>query len=54
MNLSAEAEARMRERVTQAPEARHGEHHYTAEAFGLDPAQISQQFAAYIKRHELA
>lgn len=53
LTLSAQAEARMRERAAHAPEARHGEHQYTAEAFGLDPVQINQRFGAYIQRHDL-
>lgn len=52
--LSDEARSRMLARSAEAPESRHGEHRYTAEHFGLDPAQINQQFAAYIERHDLA
>ena len=54
LTLTEEVRDRMLARAAEAPESRHGEHRYSAEAFGLDPAQINQQFAAYTDRHGLA
>ena len=54
LTLGDEARARMLERISAAPEARHGEHRYSAQTFGLDAAGINQHFASYIQRYALA
>jgi hypothetical protein len=54
LTLSAQAEGRMRQRIRDNPEGQHGEHRYTAQEFGLDPADIRARFADYIHRFDLA
>ncbi|MFP3498708.1 hypothetical protein SB759_31310, partial [Pseudomonas sp. SIMBA_059] len=54
LTLSDQARARMLERISAAPEARHGEHRYSAETYGLDPDRVNQRFAPYIQRQALA
>ncbi len=31
------------------PRGKHGDHHYSAEQFGLSPGQIRERLAAYLK-----
>lgn len=52
--LSAAAEARMRERIADNPEGRHGEHRYTASQFGLDADTIRARYGDYMRRYALA
>lgn len=53
LQLSAEAEHRMRRRISEAPEMQHGEHHYSAEDFGLDDQLINERFVDYRHRYGL-
>lgn len=53
LQLSAEAERNMRQRIAHQPEAQHGEHVYTAEQFGLNGTRIREAFAEYIERYGL-
>ncbi len=48
--LTAEAEAAMRAHVADAPQGKHGTHRYELADFGLDEAQVTERFAAYLDR----
>ena len=49
--LPADAERAMREWLAADEKTHQGGHHYTAEQFGLSPAQLDRDFAAYRARH---
>jgi len=51
MELSDEAEARMRRFLADNPRDKHGTHRYALEQFGLDPATERTRFAEYIEKH---
>jgi Sulfotransferase family len=44
---SAAAEDAMRRWLAENPSDKHGKHTYTAEEFGLDPADLAERFAVY-------
>ena len=50
MPLSSGAERRMTAFIASNPRDKHGTHRYTPAMFGLDPAEISRQFADYYRR----
>jgi len=45
--FDTEFEARARRRLAEDPQHKHGVHRYSLEQFGLDPAAVDEQFAAY-------
>jgi hypothetical protein len=45
--LSDEADLRFRAWQRDNPRGKHGEHHYSAEDFGITEAAITDRFAAY-------
>jgi len=51
LELTAEVEAAMLERIAAAPERSHGEHSYTAEQFGTTADEIREQFGDYLARY---
>jgi hypothetical protein len=51
--MSGEAEARMRAFVADNPKGKHGAHDYTAEEYGVDPAEVRREFRAYTDRFGL-
>jgi hypothetical protein len=53
LDLSAEAERRMRAWHAQNPPGRHGEHRYRAEDFGLREAEVAERFAPYLARFDV-
>lgn len=53
LNLSLQAEQRMRDWIRNNPEGKHGSHSYTLEQFGLSAAQIRERFADYIRQYGL-
>jgi len=44
----------VRKFIADNPKGKHGVHSYTPEEFGIDPAAIRRDFAAYIKQYDLA
>jgi hypothetical protein len=52
-DLGAEARARMEAWWSESSEGRTGPHHYEAETYGLDPAEIRTQFAFYHDRFDV-
>jgi hypothetical protein len=52
LELSAQTEAVMRQRIAAAPEASHGSHRYAAVDFGLTEDEIRAQFGNYIDRFD--
>lgn len=52
--LSADSERRMREWASRHPPGRHGHHAYSAEDFGLDFAELSENFRDYRERFGVA
>ena len=50
MELSEEAERRMRSYLAENPQHKHGRHRYSLEMFGLDEEQVADAFASYCKR----
>lgn len=50
LDLTADAERRMRAWHEANPQGKHGGHHYTAEEFGLSDAAIGERFNEYLKR----
>jgi len=50
LDLSDEAEDRMRQFLARNPKDKHGRHRYTLEQFGLNRAAESERFAAYRER----
>ena len=48
--LSRETEARMAAYLAHHPRDEHGEHRYSLELFGLDPARVTEAFKAYCER----
>jgi hypothetical protein len=53
LELSAEAERRMRAWHASHPQGQHGGHHYTAESFGLSDDEIRERFGPYIERYRV-
>ena len=53
LELSAEAERRMRGWHANHPQGQHGGHHYTAESFGLSDGEIRERFGPYIERYRV-
>jgi hypothetical protein len=51
MELSREAEARMREYLKRHPRGLYGEHRYSPTAFGLDAAREQQLYGEYLSRY---
>lgn len=51
LTLTPDAEARMRQRIEQAPEAQYGQHNYSASDFGLSDERIANHFKRYIDAH---
>jgi hypothetical protein len=47
LQLSAEAERRMRAFLADNPQGKHGQHRYSIEQFGLDPAAVRERFRFY-------
>jgi hypothetical protein len=52
--MTDEGAARMRAFIADNPKGKHGVHSYTPEEFGIDPAAIRRDFAAYIEQYDLA
>ena len=52
--MTEEGATRMRAFIADNPKGKHGVHSYTPEEFGIDPAVIRRDFAAYIDQHGLA
>jgi hypothetical protein len=50
MELSVEAESRMRTFMAENGREKHGVHRYTLEMFGIDPAEAFNRFAGYCHR----
>jgi hypothetical protein len=50
MSLGAQAQDRMQAWVDGHPQTQHGVHRYSAEEFGLDPAELRERFAFYSER----
>ena len=50
LELTADAEARMRAYLVESPRAGHGVHDYDLESFGLDAGTVSQTFKRYSER----
>jgi hypothetical protein len=48
---SAESDARMRSWLATHPKSRHGEHRYSADEWGVTPAEIREAFADYRAQH---
>jgi hypothetical protein len=53
LTLAPQARAAMASWQERHRKGAHGEHHYTAEEFGLDEGQIREAFAAYLQRFGL-
>ena len=53
LELTREAEQRMRRWVAEHPEGARREHHYHPEDFGLSVAEIRQEFEGYMARYDL-
>ena len=53
LELTREAETRMRRWIADHPESARSEHHYSPEDFGLTGAEIRREFAAYMARYRL-
>ena len=51
--LSSQAEERMRDWHGSHPQGEHGEHHYTAGAFGLSEGEIAERFRRYTERFDV-
>jgi Sulfotransferase family len=51
--LSADARRRMHDWWSESSRERSGPHSYSAEAFGLDPSKIREQFAFYYDRFDV-
>lgn len=54
MELSAEAESRMRRFLADNPQDKHGRHTYVLSASGLDPATERRRYAEYQEHHRIA
>ena len=50
LELTSEAERRMRAWHAENPQGRHGAHQYSAARFGLDEDAMAERFAAYMQR----
>jgi len=53
MDLTDEADARMRKFMAENGREKHGVHRYTLEMFGIDPAEAFDRFAVYCRRFDL-
>lgn len=53
LELTPAVEARMRTRIADAPERRHGEHRYDLDMFGLTNRDIEAMFGEYTARFDL-
>lgn len=51
--MSAESESGMRAFIAANPKGKHGEHRYTPEEYGVDPAAVRRDFRDYIERFDL-
>jgi hypothetical protein len=51
--MSAEAETRIRAFIDDNPKGKHGDHVYTPEEYGVDPAAVHESFTDYIERFDL-
>jgi hypothetical protein len=54
MELTPEAESRMRRFLAANPKDKHGAHRYTLAQSGLDPTVERQRYAGYQQRHNIA
>jgi hypothetical protein len=52
--MTDEGAKRMQAFIADNPKGKHGLHTYTPEEFGIDPAAIRRDFAAYIEQYDLA
>jgi len=52
--MSDRGGARMKAFIADNPKGKHGLHTYTPEEYGLDPAAVRRDFAAYIEQFDLA
>jgi hypothetical protein len=52
--LGEEAATRMRAFIAANPKGKHGEHRYTPEEYGVDPAAVRHAFRDYIDRYQLS
>jgi hypothetical protein len=52
--MTDEGASRMQAFIADNPKGKHGAHSYTPEEFGIDPAVIRRDFAAYIEQQDLA
>lgn len=53
LHLSAEAERRMRAFLAANPQGKHGQHRYTLDQFGLDPAAVRERFRFYSEHYNV-
>ena len=53
LHLSAEAERRMRAFLAANPQGKHGQHRYTLEQAGLDPAEVRERFRFYSEHYNV-
>lgn len=54
LHLGGEAERRMRSFLAANPQHKHGEHRYSLEQFGLDPAVERERYGFYLERFGVA
>jgi hypothetical protein len=54
IEMTTEGAAAMKRFIDDNPPGVHGVHSYTAEQYGIDPAQVRHDFARYIHRFDLA
>jgi hypothetical protein len=53
LEMSGAGADAMRRFIDDNPQGKHGLHTYTAEEYGIDPAQVRRDFARYIERFDL-
>jgi len=53
LEMSGAAADAMRRFINDNPQGKHGLHTYTAEEYGIDPAQVRRDFVRYIERFDL-
>ncbi len=53
LELSPEADERMRSYLADSPQHKHGKHRYTLEQFGLDADVVRERFRSYCERFSL-
>jgi hypothetical protein len=51
--LDGDASTAIARYVDAHPKGRFGEHHYDLREFGLDPAQVAERFAGYVRRYDV-